>query len=285
MGIAVFSDIHGNYVAFQKCVEYALERKIDTYIFLGDYLGEFPYPQKTMDIIYHMNEKYTCFFIKGNKEDYWINRKADINCEWKDGNLTVGALQYCYDNQTEKDIDFFDKLPICQEIKFEEAEPLLACHGSPNRNNEKMLADNDKTKSLLDKCIHNYILCGHTHIQGIIEYNDKMVLNPGAVGVSLHNKGKAQFMILHQDVQGWKHEFIDLDYDKKKVIKEIQESGLEDIAPYWSKVTKHLILTGEISHGTVLAKAMKICEEELGSCNWYDVPVKYWEKAIAELLN
>lgn len=160
----------------------------------------------------------------------------------------------------------------------------MACHGSPDRNNEKMLANNDKAKSILDECMHNYILCGHTHIQGIIEYNGKKVLNSGAVGVPLHSGGKAQFMLLHQDVQGWQPEFIDLGYDKEKVIKEMQESGLEEMAPYWSQVTKHLILTGEVSHGTVLAKAMKLCEEELGS-SWYDIPAKYWEKAIAELLN
>ena len=89
MEIAVFSDIHGNYVAFQKCIEYVLERGIKTFIFLGDYLGEFPYPQKTMEMIYSLKEKYTCFFVKGNKEDYWINRKYENGCEWKDGNLTV----------------------------------------------------------------------------------------------------------------------------------------------------------------------------------------------------
>lgn len=115
MNIAVFSDIHGNYVAFEKCLEYALEREIDNFIFLGDYLGELAYPQKTMDIIYGMVEKYTCFFVRGNKEDYWINRRADMNCEWKAGNSTVGALQYCYANLSEKDIDFFEHLPICRE--------------------------------------------------------------------------------------------------------------------------------------------------------------------------
>ena len=104
MEIAVFSDIHGNYIAFQECVEYALKREIDTYIFLGDYLGEFSYPQKTMDIIYSMKERYTCFFVRGNKEDYWINRRAERNCQWKDGNATVGAMKYCYAQLTEKDL-------------------------------------------------------------------------------------------------------------------------------------------------------------------------------------
>ncbi len=284
MEIAVFSDIHGNYVAFQKCIEYVLERGIKTFIFLGDYLGEFPYPQKTMEMIYYLKEKYTCFFVKGNKEDYWINRKYENGCEWKDGNLTVGALQYCYSNQTEKDIEFFKSLPLCQEIIWEGFEPLLACHGSPNSNSEKLLLNDEKTKSVLDKCPYNYILCGHTHLQGVIMYADKVVLNPGAVGAALHSGGKAQFMILSQEKQEWNYDFISLDYDKEKVIKEIQESGLADIAPYWSQITKDLILTGNISHGEVLDRAIKLCEEDNKKCNWYDVPEKYWERAIMELI-
>lgn len=285
MDIAVFSDIHGNYVAFEKCVEYALMKGIDTFIFLGDYLGEFSYPQRTMDIIYCMEAKHNCFFIRGNKEDYWINRRADVNCEWKNGNSTVGALQYCYANLTDQDIDFFESLPACREIKIEGTEPLLSCHGSPDKNNEKMLPNDDQTKRILDRNTHEYILCGHTHVQGIIEYHGKILLNPGAIGVSLHSGGKAQFMILHQDIQGWKHEFIRLDYDREKVIRELQESGLEDAALYWCQVTKHLILTGEVSHGTVLSRAMRLCEEEQGDCSWYDVPERYWERAIAELIH
>ena len=285
MIIAVFSDIHGNYVALQKCVEHALRRDIDICIFLGDYLGEFPYPQKTLDILYQMKEKHTCFFIRGNKEDYWIHRRDHTECEWKNGNSTVGAMQYCYAYLTEKDIDFFASLPICQEIKLEGAKPFLICHGSPVRNNEKLFPNHETTKRMLDHCEYDYILCGHTHLQGIIEDNGRIVLNPGAVGVSLHSAGKAQFMILHQDMRGWKHEFVTLDYDREKVIKEMKNSGLEDMAPYWCQVTKHLILTGDVSHGTVLAKAIKLCEEEQESCNWYDVPEKYWKKAIGELIS
>lgn len=284
MQIAVFSDIHGNYTAFRKCVEFALKRNIDMFIFLGDYLGEFPYPQKTMEIIYGLKEKYTCFFIKGNKEDYWINRNNDKDCEWKNGNQTVGAMKYCYDNLAEKDIDFFKSLPVSKEIKFENTAAIMACHGSPNRNNEKMLPSDDRTNKRIDECACKYILCGHTHIQGIIEHGNKVELNSGSVGVSLHSGGKAQFMVLHQDGQEWDYEFISMDYDKENVIREMQESGLEKAAPYWTQITKHLILTGEVSHGTVLAKAIKLCEGETGENCWYNIPDKYWEEAISELL-
>lgn len=284
MELAVLSDIHGNYEAFQRCVEYVLERDIDTFLFLGDYLGELPYPQKTMEILYSLNEKYKCFFIRGNKEDYWISRRYDDDCVWKNGNSTVGAMKYCYANQTEKDIEFFKNLPICQEIIFEGAAPIMACHGSPDRNNEKLLSNHEKTKSIIDQCPYRYIICGHTHVQNATAYGDKIVLNPGAVGVSLHSDGKAQFMILRQNMHEWEYEFISLDYDKARVIKEMHESGLHDIAPYWCMVTRHLILTGEVSHGTVLSRAMELCREENGACDWYDVPEKYWEKAVEELL-
>ena len=52
MKIAVMSDIHGNYIALQRCLAHALEQNVDAYIFLGDYLGEFPYPQRTLEILY-----------------------------------------------------------------------------------------------------------------------------------------------------------------------------------------------------------------------------------------
>ena len=104
------------------------------------------------------------------------------------------------------------------------------------------------------------------------------------VGASLYSGGKAQFMILYQKGEEWGHQFISLDYDKKKVIKEMEESGLWDAAPYWCRVTKYGMLAGEISHGTVLSRAMELCREETGKCDWYNIPEIYWEEAVQELL-
>lgn len=285
MDIAVFSDIHGNYVVFQSCLEYALERNIDTFILLGDYLGELPYPQKTMELIYGLNKKYTCYFIRGNKEDYWINHRNNNDSYWKEGTSSTGTLHYCYQNLKEEDIDFFSNLAISSEIKLDEYESILVCHGSPNRNNEKLLPNNEKAKDIIQSCISKYILCGHTHIQQAFEYKGKIVLNPGAVGVSLHGAGKAQFMILHSENREWSYEFISLDYNKELVIKEMEQSGLLKFAPYWSQITIHLLLTGEVSYGTVLAKAREYYMNEMGKCSWNDIPEEYWKKAFNELIN
>ena len=94
--IAVLSDIHGNYVALQKCIDYALNLGIETFVFLGDYVGELAYPQKTMEQLYTLKEKYPCYFIKGNKEDYWLNYKASGEIGWSEIDSTTGSLYYTY---------------------------------------------------------------------------------------------------------------------------------------------------------------------------------------------
>ena len=96
--------------------------------------------------------------------------------------------------------------------------------------------------------------------------------------------GKAQFMILEGSEQKWNYEFISLEYDVEKVIEDLYISGLMQKAPAWCKVSANLLRTGETSHGTVLAKAMELCRNELGECNWPNVPEKYWDLAVKEMI-
>ncbi|MDE5866579.1 MAG: metallophosphatase family protein, partial [Lachnospiraceae bacterium] len=194
LNVAVLSDIHGNYAAFQKCLDYAENIGIDTFIFLGDYLGELAYPQKTMDILYSVKEKYKCFFIKGNKEDYWINYEKEPK-GWNEYDSTTGCLYYTYHNLKTKDLQFFKSLSFREELEFDGLLPITICHGSPRKVNEKLLPDNENTFQIMENNSSDYILCGHTHIQNKIEHNGKIVLNAGSVGVSMHSNGKAQFMI------------------------------------------------------------------------------------------
>lgn len=283
MTIAILSDIHGNYTALQKCLDHASAAGADTFLFLGDYLGELAYPQKTMNILYHLKELQKCFFIKGNKEDYWLDYEKNP-VGWKEYDSTTGSLYYTYKNLKQKDLHFFKTLPFQKELKFDDLPPLTICHGSPRKVNEKLLPNTENTFEIMENNPSNYILCGHTHQQGKIEHNGKMVLNAGSVGIPLHSNGKAQFMILKGSQGTWDYEFVSLEYDTEKVITDLYSSGLYEKAPYWCKISEYLLRTGEISHGTVLARAMSICEEKFGECNWPNVPEECWEQAVKEML-
>ena len=103
-----------------------------------------------------------------------------------------------------------------------------------------------------------------------------IVAGPGA-GKTFTVISRTQYMILNSDGQEWEYRFISLDYDVERVIKEIHESGLWDIAPYWCRITEHLLYTGEISHGTVLNEAMRLNGYK---DNWYNIEEKYWDEAL-----
>lgn len=283
LNIAVLSDIHGNGAALQKCLLYAVNRGIETFIFLGDYLGELAYPQKTMDILYSVKDKYRCFFIKGNKEDYWIDYE-DQPGGWKEYDSTTGCLYYTYHNLAKKDLHFFKTLPFKMELEFHGLPPITICHGSPRKANEKLLPDDERTFLIMENNASDYILCGHTHIQGKIEHNGKIVLNSGSAGFSMNSGGRAQFMILKGMQAKWDYEFISLEYNVENVIAELHSSGLSRKAPYWCKISENFLRTGEISHGVVLERAMMLCRDKLGECSWPNIPEECWEQAVNELI-
>ncbi len=284
MDIAVFSDVHGNYVALEACVADARKRGIQTFIFLGDYVGELAYPQRAMDMIYDIREKYECYFIRGNKEDYWQKYVAGGKQGWKEYDSTTGMLLYAYRRMRKKDLTFFNSLPTKQEMQFKDYPRMTICHGSPYSASEKILPEDQRSHEILVANEADYILCGHTHQQYKVTYRNKTALNPGSVGLPFHSGGKAQFMILHGEPGVWREEFISLTYDVDKVIRELDEEGLDILAPGWTRMTKHVLPGGEISHATALTHAMELCKQEKGYCNWPEIPEKFWQQALQDLL-
>lgn len=284
MNIAVFADIHGNYIALEKCMNYALERGITDFIFLGDYIGELAYPQRAMHMIYDIKEKYNCTFVRGNKEDYWLDYRNTEESKrfWKDNDSTTGMLLYAYNNLTEKDIDFFENMPIVSRLEYDGCMPFEICHGSPYRTNEKMIIGSDRTKEILENSDVELIICGHTHRQGKTEHKGRVALNPGSLGVPLGSDGKTQFLILESTEKGWREEFVSLEYDVDEVIADMGEDNLFFHAPSWSRSTERLLRDGLVSNGAVLGRAMELCKQEKGACNWPDIPEKYWEKALID---
>lgn len=285
MKIAVLADIHGNHIALKACMEEIKKRDINNIIFLGDYVGELAYPQKIMKMLREIVQDYECICVRGNKEDYWLERKKGRISGWKEKDSTTGMLYYAYEHLTEEDLIFFESLPYVQTIRFENFPAIAAYHGSHNRNGEKLRTNTDNSKKLFDDTDAGVVLCGHTHVRRENHENERILLNPGAVGMPLQSGGKAQFLTLSGEGHQWKHEFVDLEYDVETVIRELEEEKLYEIAPSWTKITEHMLRNGTISHGAVLNRANQLCHEETGHWGWPDIPEKYWAQAVKECLS
>ena len=279
--IAVIGDIHSNHIGLERCINHALERNADEFLFLGDYISDCPYPQKTMQIIYDMNRQYPCTFIRGNREDYMLDYRKNPDKNWTYSSAS-GSLLYTYENLTEHDFEFFQSLGIQGYYEKAGLKPFRYCHGSLTRSNEILEPDADNTINIMKNLDVALLVSGHVHFQEEKLYADKKILHPGAVGISWFYDGKTQYMILHGSQSGWEAEFFQLEYDVEKVIKEFETSGLNEKAPYWSKINIHTLRTGNDKNLSCLNLAMKLCEEEEGSVSWPDIPEKYWQHAVRE---
>lgn len=281
MDIAVLSDIHSNYIALEECIHYAKDLGITKFLFLGDYASDCPYPQKTLQILYRLSEEYNCWFIRGNREDYMIDYRERKEEGWIPGSSS-GCLLYTYSHLTGADIDFFESIPIHSKVELPGLSAFRCCHGSPSSSRELLYSDSEAARKVLEDIDCNLLICGHTHIQGSYEYLGKKLMNPGSVGIPWYHDGKAQFAILHGTEDGWEEEYIQLEYDRDRVYREFEASGLNTMAPMWSVIAREVIRTGRDVTVTVLNRSLELCREETGEAHWPYIPEKYWEQAVRE---
>lgn len=278
MKIAIIGDIHSNHIALETCIRHALDQKADEFLFLGDYISDCPYPQKTMEIIYKMMNQYKCYFIRGNREDYMLDHRKNPGERWTYSSAS-GSLLYTYENLSKADLDFYESLDI-QGIYQKEGYPVFRyCHGSLTSSKELLLPDNENMETIMENLDVDLLISGHTHTQESRIYGDKRLIHPGSVGCPWYYSGKTQYMILHGTNNGWEEEFFQLDYDVNAVKEEFETSGLSKKAPYWAKTVLHTLSTGDDFTTPCLKLAMKMCEEAEGSVSWPDIPEKYWEMA------
>lgn len=281
MDIAVFSDIHGNYSALQACIDYAVGKGITNFMLLGDYVTDCPSPQKTMEKIYVLKQYFNTYIIRGNREEYLLNYRKTGEGSWRKGSAS-GALLYTYENLTDKDFQFFEALPSYGVFEMKGLPSFEYCHGSPTNISELLYREKRNTKKVLTHLKGNYLVHGHTHIQGSYVYRGKKAINPGSVGIPWYYDGKTQFCILHGSPKGWDEEYVQLEYNRKEIIRDFKSSDVSRYAPAWAAVSMHTIRTGVDLNQTVLLRAMRLCEQERGNVRWPNIPEKYWAIALKE---
>lgn len=280
--LAVLSDIHGNDVAFEACLRDLKDRHADAYCFLGDYVGELPGIRHTLDMLYALMETETCYVIRGNKEDYQLKGIGQEHPEWDAYPSTVGMLRYGRQQLTPEDLNFLKELPSVKEVKTENLPELLLCHGSPRRVNEDLYAGNEHNQEILNGIPQEYVLCGHTHRAAQFAEYGKCVWNGGSVGMPVDGQTGAQYMLLHGEGGVWKPEFITVGYDVERVVAQMHENNLYELAPFWTRITEAVLRGADASHGMLLWKAMQLCEKRYGTCNWPMIPEDCWESVWQE---
>lgn len=246
MKIAAFGDIHSNHVALEACLDKIEQIGVDGIAFLGDYISDCACPQKTLALLREAAERYRCWFIRGNREEYMIDH-ADGKSDWKD-NSQSGSVLYTYENLTPDDIEWFRNLPLTMKVEIAGAPPFEICHGGHCRSRLMLLPGREEFDEELQRMETNLMLCAHTHQSFIGRKDGKTIVNGGCVGLpDVSRKGYtgATFAMLELSEGEWMPQLIQVDYDVEAVIREFHESGFAKRAHVWAKAVTKSLRTGE----------------------------------------
>lgn len=296
--VAVLADVHGNYLALKACLEYARSRNVEHYLFLGDYITDFPYPQRTLEQLYEIKDRFDCRFTRGNREEYMIDYRANGGKQrdgtpWRDCSAQ-GALLYCYETLRPQDIDWFESLPISGSWQIERAPPLAYCHGAPAATRSSYARD-PVTLEQMASVPEKFLVTGHVHRFRDIWFRGGRILSAGSVGiptgerVSLGKPGEcdcaraAQLVLLHLKNGGWKPELVQVPYDWQEAVETLKSAGLTRRAPVWAALLRHTVRTGKDPCGAVPTRAQELYRQETGvEAGWPQIPEEYWRRAAED---
>lgn len=235
MKLAVLSDIHSNYYACKACLEWAANEGMDGIVFLGDYVSDCAYPQKTMELLYEAGKQYRTWFVGGNRDLLLAGRDIPPHLE---------SVRYTYENLSERDLAFFASMPIAMEICIDGYPMFSASHGDFHDVRGEPRPGNDAMQKLMSEMKGNLHLCGHTHFTFIYEEEGRRVVNPGAVGVPHDGTSQAKMAVMESDGGNWEVSLISVAYDVEKTVEEIHESGLFGRAEAFSRSVIATMRTG-----------------------------------------
>lgn len=284
MKIAILSDIHSNIVALKECVKIIEQQEVDGIFFLGDYISDCPEPQATLKKIRQLEKKYKCWFIKGNREEYFVHHADGAEDGWKYSSYK-GSLLYTYENLKEEDIELFRNYPIYLRVEIPGTAPILLVHGSPKSTRELLYPKANNTNEYMKKIEEDYLICGHTHLQFAYEYNHKILINPGSLGVAIGINSAAHMAFLNwnEKTQKWKYEFLKVPYLYSTLSEWFAKSDLMEKGKLWPKFILKSIESG-INVGPICAKwAFDMAKSDGDPLLEHTIPEKYWEIAALKL--
>lgn len=230
MKIAVFSDIHGNYDAFQHAMRIIHSKNVDAIFFLGDIVG---YYYCSLDIINSLMSINNLYIVLGNHDELFIryydskNQKLLVDYKKKYGSSfedlakKIDIFQY----------SFLKSIPISLRIELDGIVFLLL-HGGPLEPLKQSIYPDNSLKDFIG-INADVVFTGHTHYRMNKRIGNLTVINPGSLGQP--RDGMPSSIVVY-DTEKPEVDFIDVFYNIEDLIYQINSRPSEP--PYLIDVLK-----------------------------------------------
>lgn len=210
--IAIISDIHGNYAAFE-----AVWKRIKDFPLIlnaGDLTGYYP----DINLVINQLKEKKVKNILGNHDRYLVEKHlpTDINP------AITAPFEDNLNKITSENLAFLKKLPPNKTFKLDGLKIGLY-HGSPFDPDEYIFPDEPLMR--FKNLNFDLLILGHTHWPMIKKVGKMMVVNPGSVGQPRDYDPRASYAIL--DTKSKKIEIKRLKYNTEETIRKIEKLGFD----------------------------------------------------------
>lgn len=166
-------DIHGNISALNSIIEFASENKIDIIVCTGDLVGYLPFSN---DVINKFKQN-NIITISGNHDAYLtgkliVDPKRSYYRVFEEDKRRITPENLAWLASKDPYSDF--------EIDIHKA---IALHGGFIDPYMEYLYPEKLQKEYFDHIEYSLVVIGHSHLQFVLKIGEKLVLNPGSVGL------------------------------------------------------------------------------------------------------
>jgi len=191
MRLLILSDIHGNWPALQAVL--ANESRCDAVVFCGDVVDYGPQPVECLQWIADNADHV----VRGN-HDNALAFDGDCGCmqTFREYSFATRAWHRALLDETH--LNFLRSMPLRKQLEWE-GHVFRMAHATPQGHLTEYLEPHEWASRVVG-IEADFVLLGHTHVQGIGTFGKTTVVNPGSVGLARDYPGEACYAVCSDGV-------------------------------------------------------------------------------------
>ena len=186
MKLLILSDIHGNWSALEAVL--AAEPEHDAVVFCGDVVDYGPQPVECLRWLAENADHV----VRGNHDNALA---FDVDCQcmgtFREYSVATRAWHRTLLNSTDR--EFLRRMLIQDWFEWQGRHFRMA-HATPQGDMFEYL-DMDQWGGRVAGMDSDFMLLGHTHVQGMRSFGRITVVNPGSVGLARDHRGQACYAV------------------------------------------------------------------------------------------
>jgi len=236
--VALFSDVHGNGVAFRAMLADVDQREVDAMVCLGDHAQGGPQPVECLELLRGLE----CPAVMGNSDHFLLTLDPG------EEEVTQGQIERAKWSQSQLSDDllaFHRSFSPTVELDIGDGRSLLAFHATP-RSREELIGpwmEEEEFRAPFEGLRATVFAGGHSHQQWARRLGDGYYVNPGSVGLPVDHlqsgptraEVAAEYAIVTVD-DSVTVEFRRVPFDVAELLESVETSGIpnpDDAAGPW----------------------------------------------------